>query len=949
MQTSKKLLAIAIAATASHSALSQSATNDNADSNVGDAALVEELVVTGSRIQRSTFDTPSPTSVIDKEAIQMTGELNLNEVLSTMPQFGSGYDATSGSYSFGNSGLNALDMRDLGVKRTLSLVNGHRPVQITSDNNTMVTEIGMIPAELVERIEVLTGGASAVYGADAVAGVVNFILKDNYEGVSVRTQLGTTEEGGADNGSLTFTFGENFADNRGNFALSLDYFEQKPLYYRDRESAAGRTRYIPNPENTGPEDGIPDFIIHNNITYPDFNITGNAFGVWNPEYGESDWYQLNGDQAQLRTPASALSQGWMATDGSGYDPNAYNFARSPFERLNGYSRVTYDLTDTTRFSADLMYSKTESYDEIDPDFIWGTWTTVEDLESNGIAIPTGVQQVLSDYGDNWLLLPYTFSNAGPRWHTTEREYVAVSATLEGEFKNGWKWDTYFNTGMTDSQLTQGNSLRYDRLDSSNFTLIGPCVEDGTCPDFSPFTPSSDAVHDYVMATHTTNTDVEQHAFAANLTGDLLELPAGFAKFGAGFESRYESLDYQPSELWKSGVLSSQQTAIDDVSRTVHEAYGELLVPLLADLPLMQSLEFEAAVRGAEYSTEAANFTSWKTGLNWAINDSLRFRTVYSKAVRAPQLGEMYLGTSIGYTDLTDPCDADEIDGGPADGRRAANCAALGIDAGWDSNLKGQRGRVISEGNQDLKEEDATTFTAGFVFTPSSIDGLNISIDYYDIDLTDMIVRFGASNTLALCVDSESVNNDFCTQVVRAASGDVESVRDTYINADGSRRTGVDIEADYQFSLVDAFNLPGDMRFNLVTTRQLESSYSATNNLTGELETTDYLGEFGVPKWKADLRTSYYLNDLSVSLTTKFTQGGPIDLDGRAERYESSEVKDSLYFNLWAGYQIVESTQLYLGVNNLSDERWTDHPYTSYGSANYSLLGRTLYAGAQLKF
>ncbi|WKD48132.1 TonB-dependent receptor plug domain-containing protein [Microbulbifer spongiae] len=944
MQTHRKFLAIAIAAAAGHSGLLHGQSQDN----TGDTSL-EEVVVTGSRIQRSTFDTPSPTTVIDKESIKMSGELNLNEVLSTMPQFGEGFDATSGSYSFGNSGLNALDMRDLGVIRTLSLVNGHRPVQITTDGNTMVTEIGMIPSELVERVEVLTGGASAVYGADAVAGVVNFILKDNYQGKSLRTQLGASQEGGGETGGVTFTLGENFANNRGNLAFSLDYFEQKPLLFRERDSAAGRTRYIPNPDNTGPEDGIPDFIIHNNITYPDFNISGNVFGMWNEEYQGIDWYEIEDSTVRLRTPASAISQGWMATDGSGFDPNAYNFARSPFERLNGYSRVTFEISDHTQLSADLMYSNTKSYDEIDPDFIWGTWVSLDDLDVNGIVVPDAVQQVLADYEDSSLQIPYTFTSAGPRWHKNEREYLAVSATLEGEFDNGWRWDTYLNSGYTDAVLTRGNNLRYDRIDTGTFTLIGPCVEQGNCPDFSPFTQASDAVNDYVMTSHDTTTNVTQHSFAANLTGDLFELPGGIVKFGAGLESRYESLDYQPSELWQSGLLSSQQTSIDDKSRSVREVYAELLVPLFAELPLMESLEFETAVRAAEYSTEAANFTSWKTGMNWALNSSVRFRSVYSLAVRAPQLGEMFLGTSIGYSDLTDPCDSDEIDGGPADGRRAENCAALGIAEGWDSNLKGQRGRVVSQGNETLREEEATTFTAGFVFTPTFAEGLNISVDYYDIDLTDMIVRFGANNTLALCVDSESINNDFCDQVSRLANGDVEAVRDTFINADGSRRIGIDIEVDYQFSLYDMIGVPGDLRFNLVANRQLESSYTATNNLTGEAETTDYLGEFGVPEWKADFTSTYYLDTITLRVTAKYTQGGPIDLDGRHERYENSVVEDSLYFNFWSGYQASNAVQLYLGVNNLSNETWTDHPYTSYGSANYSLLGRYLYAGASLTF
>ncbi|WP_299592838.1 TonB-dependent siderophore receptor [uncultured Microbulbifer sp.] len=943
MQTHQKLLAIAIAASASHSGLIYA---QSEESNVGDASL-EEVVVTGSRIQRSTFDTPAPTSVIDSESIKMSGELNLNEVLSTMPQFGEGFDATSGSYSFGNSGLNVLNLRSLGVERTLALVNGKRPVQITTDANTMVSEIGMIPSELVQRMEVQTGGASAVYGADAVAGVVNFILKDDFEGISIRSQIGDSEAGGGANKAVTLTLGENFADGRGNFAASIDYFNEKPLYFRDRENSAGRMRFMTNPDNTGPDDGIPDRIVAEGVTYADFNIVGNTFGIWTAA-DDTSWYQLEGGGAELRTPSSAIADSWMTIDGSGFDPNAYNMARGPYERVNAYSRAHYDLTDSTRISGDVMYSKTEAYDEIDPNFISSNWYEVVDGQVNDIAVPDSVQQVLNDHDSAWLAVPYTFDEAGPRAHTNEREYLSASLTLEGDLDNGWKWDSYLTGGYTVAELVSSNALRLDRIDRATFSLIGPCVDAGNCPEFSPFEPASQDVLDYIMAEHTTTTDVNQYAFSTNLSGDLFPLPAGDVMFSAGAEARYESLDYQPSGLWRSGLLTSMQTPIDEKSRNVREAYGELLVPLLADLPGIQSLELEAALRGAEYSTETANFSSWKTGLNWAINDSVRFRTVYSKAVRAPQLGEMFLGTSIGYASLTDPCDSLEIEGGPDDGRRKANCQALGIEEGWDSNLKGLRGKVIAEGNDQLTEEEATTFTAGIVFTPSFIEGLNISVDYFDIDMSDMIVRFGANANLRYCVDMESIDNDFCTLVERAGNGDVLSVQDTFVNADGARRRGLDIEADYQFGL-GALGLPGELRLNLVGTHQLEHSYTALNLITGKEETTDYAGDYGAPDWKANLGTTYSLNDLTVMLTTRYTAGGPIELDGNPERFSRPETPDSLYYNLWTGYRFNDTTEGYFGVNNLTDESWTDHPYTSYGSANYSLLGRYLYAGVSLTF
>jgi outer membrane receptor protein involved in Fe transport len=909
---------------------------------------IESIEVTGSRLTRTTFDAPSPTTVISAETIQMTGALNMNDLLSTMPQFGKGFDATDGNYSFGNSGINAPDLRDLGSTRTLNLINGKRPISITNDSNIMLTDIGIIPSELVERVEVLTGGGSAVYGSDAVAGVVNFILKKDYDGTSVRAQLGGTDAGGAESQSITFTHGLNFDDGRGNFTMSVDYFKQKALLFSERPGSANSKRYITNPEDTGPNDGIFDQIIATDLTLPTFNATNNMFGVWNNDAGDVDWFQLNGGEASLRTPAEATQDGWLALDGSGYDPQGYNMARNPYDRVNAYARLGYQF-DSVTVSADVMYSKTQSEDEIDPAFVWDTWTTIENLQGDGIAIPESVLNTLGDYGDNWLKLPYTFDEAGPRGHENEREYLSASITLEGDLTDNWSWDAYLTTGFTKAKLTKHNDLRNDRFNSSNFTLVGPCVDSGTCPDFNPFEPASQEVIDYVMASHDTFTDVKGHGFAANISGELAELPAGAIQVTGGIDIRYENLDYRPSELWSSGKLSSFKTGIDDVSRNIQEVYGEILVPLISDVTLIKHLEIEGAVRHAKYSTESASFTSSKLGINWAITDDVRFRSTYSKAVRAPQLGELFTGESIGYSDLTDPCDADQINGGPADGRRLANCQALGIDEGWDSNLKGKRGQVISSGNPDLKEESATTFTAGFVFQPTFVDDLRLSVDYYDIDLSDLIVSFGANNMLSNCVDLESINNEYCDQVSREDNGDVISVNDTSLNADNSRRRGIDFEASYVVKMGETFDLAGELFFNFAATRQLEKSYTEYDFVEGIALVDEPLGELGAPEWKSDLMVTYNLDDLSIRWTTKYTQGGPRYNDVAPDRYEDAKIEDSIVHNFWMGYDVNEELNVYVGVNNVTDETWLNNPFTNWGRLNYSLLGRAYYAGLNYSF
>ena len=280
----------------------------------------ERIEVTGSRISRTTFDAPTPTVVISAADIKLSGLTNVNDILTSMPQFGEGLDSTSGNYSFGNSGLNVLDLRDMGATRTLVLINGKRPTPITSDSQTMYADVGMIPSELLERVEVLTGGASAVYGSDAVAGVVNFILKKDFEGTTLRGQVGGTKDGGGSNRNFTLTHGFNFNDDRGNLSFSIDYLNESALRQSDRKGSVAQQRSVDNPANTGKDDGIPDKIWLKGLTTTEWGGEATIFGIWNYDYGTADWYGV--DEAtgnySLRTPAGNVYDGWLTQDGSGF-------------------------------------------------------------------------------------------------------------------------------------------------------------------------------------------------------------------------------------------------------------------------------------------------------------------------------------------------------------------------------------------------------------------------------------------------------------------------------------------------------------------------------------------------------------------------------------------------------------------------------------------------------
>ncbi|WP_286262723.1 TonB-dependent receptor plug domain-containing protein [Thalassotalea atypica] len=929
----KNALALAISAVVGSISLNAHA-DELAKNTVADEEAVEQIMVTGSRISRTTFDAPTPTVVISAEDIKISGLTNVNDILTSMPQFGEGLDSTSGNYSFGNSGLNVLNLRGIGATRTLVLVNGKRPTPITDDAQTMYADIGMIPSELLERVEVMTGGASAVYGSDAVAGVVNFILKKDYEGTSLRGQIGGTNDGGHDTRNFTLTHGFNFDDNRGNLSISVDYLDESALRQSDRKGSGPQQRSVANPRNTGAEDGIPDKVWLRDLTTTEWGGEATIFGIWNNDYNTLDWYDVNESTGgySLRTPASNVYDGWLTNDGSGFPLDRWGMIEDPFERVNAYAALNYEF-DSFDLSADITYSRAKSKDEIDPPFL-NKWIQLgNDFTFD---VPTGIEEkALTDDG-GWTKLHYTFYEAGPRRHDNERDYLSANVTLSGLAFEDWAWDVNFSSGKSKTELSNRNALRTDRIDSQ-FAIIGPCQESNSCPSFSPFERPSQEVLDYVLDEHTSVTDVVSHAFSANIAGDLMELPAGALQMSAGLEVRYESLEYAPSELWQSGNLTSMQTPMD-ASRNIQEIYAEVLAPIVSDLPGIKALDVEAALRKAEYSTESSSFTSAKFGVNWTVNDSIRFRSTYSSAVRAPQLNELFSGQSIGYTTMTDPCHYTEIDGGPKDGRRVANCAKFGIEPGWSSNISTQRGQSITEGNSDLREEEAKTLTVGFIYQPTFVNNLRISLDFWDIKLEDMITSYSASGMMSNCVDllPNSVDNDFCKQVSRDTNGDVLHVRPGSVNADESRRRGLDIEADYA---IDNFT------FKLVATRMYESSLTQFDFVDAVSVTDNDVGELGIPEWKSNFTTTYSQGDFSASWVFKFRETGRLNGDVSKEFRDSDTPGNSIMHDIRVSYDLTENANLYAGINNVTDHTGLDHWTTSYGTRNgWGILGRSYYAG-----
>ncbi|MCF2856988.1 TonB-dependent receptor [Pseudoalteromonas sp. SMS1] len=923
----RSLLALAIA-----SASMAPTTYANDDDQ---AEAPERITVTGSRIMRASFEAPSPTVVISAEDIKITGANNVNDILTGMPQFADGFDSASGNYSFGNSGLNILDLRNMGEERTLVLINGKRPALVATDYQGMFADVGTIPASLIERVEVMTGGASAIYGSDAIAGVVNFILKKDFEGTQANAHISGTQEGGHSTRSFNFTHGFSFNDD-GNVTVAFDYLSESALTQNNREKSYNYQRSVTNP-NKG--EGQPAKIWKTNVSPIPWGVPQTIFSVYNGDDGGYDWYDFDEatQEVALRARYKDMYDGWLVDADKGYEGTAWGHIEDPFERINLFTSLNYQF-DNFDVGFDVTLARTKSNNVIDPPFK-RAWMQVKEVKEL-FDTPASITNNFDD--EDWIGFHHTFYERGGRKHTNTRDYFSSSLTFSGVYADDWFWDVNFVTGKSMASLDRHTEMRQDRF-TSKMQVAGECVEAGNCPTFSPFERASDEFMDYVIDAFTSTTDTVNHSFTANLSGDLYELPAGTMQMSTGVEARYESIYFDPHELWASGNLSSTMQVLD-ASRNIKEAYIEVLVPVLSDLPFVEQLDVEAAYRIADYSTNDSLFESSKLALNWMINDQVRLRSIFSQAVRAPQLYEQFRSESIGYSTMTDPCDADEIDGGPSDGRRKANCALLGIEPGWASNIKTQRGQSRSSGNPDLKQEKADTLTVGLVLTPTKlVEDLTISIDYFDIKLKDKISEFGGSDILKNCVDlsQNSIDNMFCDLAFRKDNGDVEYVKPLSLNFDSGRVRGVDLEAYYSWETLS---------FDFKASRMLEDSETTRNFATGLDETNNEVGQLGRPKWASSLVTKYQLDDLSLSWTFKFKMSGRYDDDAAPGYRDSDTPSHSRIHNLRADYQVTNNASVYIGINNVTDNNGGDHWTTSRGAYNgWSILGRSGYIGIDYDF
>lgn len=951
-----------------------------------DAETLDAVVVTGSRIRREPgFDGPAPVSTIDAEDIIAAGHTQISDVVNQLPGFTiTQTNQTSNQYEVGNPGINALDLRGMGVQRTLTLVDGRR--QVPSIPGTSGVDLSMIPSSLVERVEVVTGGASALYGADAVNGVANFILKRDFDGLEANVRYGNSSRWDMPSVTVDGLFGKNFAENRGNFTVYGFWEKQNgevsgqdrpwtangyPLYER---ASSADLRTITEGNRNFYDTHNANVVIGNctSANWIDCLYTFSENGqLRRPELGPGGLVNL--DTSNFPTSDTFLQQG--RTNGGEYGGRYDNwFMTIPSDRQSVRGTLNFDFSDAARFFTNLTYSQSQShtrnrelaaygsgYEESVP--YYSPFITQEMIDANGGAFTENIS-----FARNF------DQDFGLRTTDYERKLLQVVTGLEGDFElmsRPWSYSAYASYGRSQERVRAKNVAAiprfYEGLNSTvdasgNPVCSGTWVWNGTeyvwtepsagCVAINPFAQLSQEMVDWLSYdTDWANTTMTQKVASAYASGGVFDLPGGEAQFLVGAEYRKEANDigvapqYDVDDPRYDPTLGVTATPLVG-EYSVSEVFGELHLPILKGVAGAERLSLDLAGRISDYNIAGRTTTS-KIGLEWAPIEDVTLRGTWGKAIRAPNIGELFTAGTVSGAWLYDPCNDYSL-AYRTDNTEytAANCAAISPS---DTATYWQWLDVIYSGNEDLGPETAKTTTFGVVLRPRFIENLVISADYYDIDLSNVIAGLAPQTILNRCVDLASMDNQFCGLVTRNDTGDLVDVSVQQLNLAQSVARGVDINAAWfhQFGA-------GRMSIDLNLGRTLERIDVADADNPDDV--WDNLEIFGTPKWKGTLRAGWSNEKFSAYWTVRGFSRMRASSSVTSAGYERVWAGSTFYNDLYARYQLTDNLALSAGMNNVFDRSPPRVPGAEAGGSNfnqgiagtqaglYDVIGRTFYLG-----
>ena len=907
-------------------------------------SAVEEVVVTGSLIPRPPGATsPTPLTTISGEDIQLRGISNVADVVNAYPQLGVGQNPGNTTFNDVGAGANYLSLRGLGDNRTLVLVDGRRHVGGGTD---FAVDINTIPAALVDRIDIVTGGASAVYGADAVAGVVNFILKKNYQGLEMGAKYGDSTEGGGADLNISILAGTNFADNRGNITLFAEYDKANGINQSDR--LLPDYNFIPS----NSANGRPYKLISgNDFTNPYFAASGGraaspyGFAGFPAPYNQPFIFDASGKTASPYNLGTYLGNGTnVGGDGLNFDETINYLV--PVKRVLAGGMSSYEVTSKLKLNFDIKFS------DVIVNYYDSPWYNYFSIKPDNPYLPPTLASSLAATGQTFGFYRWN-EDFGRRDIKNDSKTYRASIGADYDFSDSWKLSSYYQFGEVDNTvlyhtyLTTGLDQAVDAIElNGQIVCRDPVARAEGCLPINVLKvnnasdPAIQRIHPYT----TTNINLQEHVANVTLTG---KLPRFFFAdqigVAAGVEYRSEFLNGEPDLLAQSNQTIFGGAVPLKGSFNVKEGFAQIDVPLLRDLPFAQAINLTGAVRVSDYSTVGTQ-VAYNGGADWTIIPDFRLRAMYARAVRAPNVKELFTASAPSFPTVTDPCDYRTIGSGSS--TRAANCLALGIPVGFTAMAND--GFSIHEtvsGNPNLGPEKADTVTLGAVFEPRVLPHLVLSVDYYDIKINGVIKQYGVQTLLNSCVDGASVNQAFCSTITRGADHQITNINDSYINAASLKTSGVDIEAHYGMPLFD-----GTFRAGAVVNYLKDFTYRPS---TASNDVLKMDGMENFPRWKGNFTAAYTRGPFTVSYVLRYLDSVRIGTSQESEATDAKQIPSTypavFYNDLQVRFAPAHSAvEYYVGVNDIADEG-LPYGYQANGSAQgYNVIGRFIYGGVRVR-
>lgn len=951
-----KAIRIALAVTtASVTALSSQAFAAENNNSIEEKD-VERIEVTGSRIKRMSEVAPTPVTVISGVELTNAGITNVSDLLQKLPSADTGTAPTTTTNTIFGAGINTVDLRGLGSERTLVLVNGRRFVSASPTDSSV--NLNSIPTTIIDRLEVVHGGASAVYGSDAVAGVVNVILKDSYDGFSFDYSNSTPEQSGGEDDYFNFTFGDE--GDKTSFIVNLSYSEMGQLKQLDRDFIVNPINSMLNPDDTGESDGIPNRILLNKAKTLGFYDVAGDVTLDHQHYTFGPGGSLvpfNTGDGSL--PAPNLSY-YYTGDADGYDFLDQGYLATPLKRFNLFANLNHEINDDHVISLEVAVAKDTSYSETGPAFLY------KQLRADNPYWHQDAQDMFSawEYEDSKGVGVYKLAkDFGNRTFADDRLMLNGTLALEGIIFEDYDYIVYAQHGRNSTDTAWHGELLTENLDfaldaveidgvircasrDTDGNLLG--ARDGCSPlNLMGLGAASQEALDYVSTTATLHMTKSQTVFGGTVSGYALELPAGGVSFAVSGEYRKEKATSSPGTGMSNNLIFNNFVNPWNAEMEVKEVGLEVSIPVLANVEFAQELTLDLAARYMDYSTVGDN-VAWKAGFSWSATEQIRVRGTKSKSVRAPSLDDLYNAGIQSFGGYGDPCDAPNIVSADDDVRANIinNCKAAGIDV--DGDWRPSDGWLtitppsVNGGNPSLQEETSDDSLLGIIYTPT--EDITLIADYWKFKVNDAINSLGAQRVADNCYQASSLANPSCDLVTRdAASLDISNVINAAYNVASYELEGVDLESAYHLTTE-----LGDFNFRLIATYLKHREFIADTFEEAYLfEPT--VGEQRYPRWKARFTLGYSYEDLLVQATANYRHATVGNREWTIEQNNYNEIPSYIKWDLFARYSVNDNVELRAGVNNILDVTPPRTPFSYDDGEFYDVYGRTFTAGVNVRF